>query len=138
MFSPPPSQSSRLLTAAVENTFGKGKTLLVGTMIGAGVAAHPQDESPNFFRRVLALGGKQQHVISSDRRIKARLHDGEGGTYLWVANPTRQAIPVRLELSDKWGPFRSAETHWGTEAAVSERIVSLAMDPRGVSVLKLA
>jgi len=122
--------------AAVENTFGKGKTLLVGTMIGAGVSVHPQDESPNLFRRV--LGGKQQHVVSSDRRIKARLHDGEGGTYLWVANPMRQAIPVRLKLSDEWGSFRSAETYWGTEAAVSERTVSLAMHPRDVSVLKLA
>ena len=52
----------------------------------------------------------------SDTRIKARLHDGPGGTYLWVANPTHQPLPVQLDLSEKWGLFQQVQALWGASA----------------------
>lgn len=123
--------------AAIDNSYGKGKTRLVGTMAGAGYGAHPQDRSPAFFRDVLAYGGKQQHVRSSEPRLKARLHDGPGGTYMWVANPIRQALPVRLELSDAWGPFSSSRSLWGADATFEGRTLTLSANARDVTVLKL-
>ena len=123
--------------AAVDNTFGKGKTRLIGTMPGAGYTEHPGSESAVFFAELLKFAGKQQHVKCSDPRVKARLHDGAGGTYLWVANPKRQPVPVRLELADSSGPFTSSHSLWGAEATVTGNIITLTAGARDVSVMAL-
>jgi beta-galactosidase len=124
--------------AAVEHTYGSGRTRLLGTMVGAGYAAHPDDRSPAFFADVLAWAGKTQHVTCSEPRAKARLHAGDGGVYLWVANPTRQPLPVRLTLSDSWGPYSSSESLWGSEAKASGRTVILTAGARDIAVIALA
>jgi beta-galactosidase len=124
--------------AAVDHTFGQGRTRLIGTMCGAGYDAHPEARMPSFYAQVLEYGGAEQHVRSSDPRVKARLHDGPGGTYLWVANPARQPIPVRLTLGEKWGPYSSARSVWGVEATVSGRTLSLTANARDMAVIALA
>jgi len=123
--------------AVVEHTHGSGRTRLLGTMAGAGYAAHPEDRSPAFYADTLAWAGKTQHVTCTEPRVKARLHAGDGGIYLWVANPTRQPLPVRLTLSAEWGPFSSCESLWGPDAEISERTVTLTAAARDVSVLAL-
>jgi beta-galactosidase len=123
--------------AAVENAYGQGKTRLLGTMCGAGYAAHPNDRVPALFADVLRFAGQRQHVISSDPRVKARIHDGPGGTYLWVANPDRRPLPVRLVLSQEWGPFSAAHSHWGVEATVDGRTITLEIGARDFSILRL-
>jgi beta-galactosidase len=123
--------------AAVDHVFGKGRTRLIGTMCGAGYAAHPESRSPTFFAEALAFGGVEQHVVCSDPRVKARLHDGPGGTYLWVANPTWQPIPVRLTLGEAWGPFSSTRSLWGAAAEVAGRTVTLTANARDMAVIAL-
>jgi beta-galactosidase len=127
--------------AAVENRFGKGHTLLVGTMLGSGYAQHagnnPYPAAAPFFAGLLDFGSVTQHVSSSEPRIKARLQDGRGGRFLWVANPTRQPLPVRLEIGASWGGFSSAQTVWGPGAQVRNRAVDLTMPARDVAVLAL-
>jgi len=124
--------------AAVDHAYGEGRTRLVGTMLGAGYAAHPGPRSTQPFADVLAFARKQQHATVSDPRVKARLHSGAGGTYLWVANPARQPLPVRVELSDAWGPFRSCRSLWGSEATVAGHLVTLLAGGRDVAVIALA
>ncbi|MBN1936415.1 MAG: beta-galactosidase [Anaerolineae bacterium] len=127
--------------AAVDHVFGKGKTRLIGTMAGAGYAAHAGTETrppvPEVFKQVLAFGSKVQHVWSSEPLVKARLHDGSGGVYLWVANPTRRDRFVRLTLSAQWGPFAAGKSLWGNEAQVRDRIVELTAPSRDVTVIEL-
>jgi beta-galactosidase len=123
--------------AAVDHTFGKGKTKLVGSMVSTGHAAHPEKGCSSFFAGVLTFGSKHQHVRCSDRRLKARLHDGAGGTYLWVANPLRTPLPVRLELAESWGPFASAHSLWGAGAEVKGRSLTLTVGARDVAVIRL-
>jgi beta-galactosidase len=128
--------------AAVENRFGRGRTLLIGTMTGAGHFAHPGSGAnlgpgTPFFANLLSFGGQAQHVRSSDARIKARLHSGSGGTYLWAANPTREALPVRLELGPQWGPFSAARTLWGAQASCAGRSVELTAPARDVAIIEL-
>jgi hypothetical protein len=129
--------------AAVENTFGQGKTLQVGTMLGAGHGAHPGSGfkpavSAPFFASLLDWAGKGQHVVSSDPRIKARLHAGKGGTYLWVSNPTRQPLPVRLEIGAAWGSFSSCRSLWGAQAVCQGSSVELTAAARDYSIIELS
>jgi len=129
--------------AAVENTFGQGKTILVGSMLGAGHGAHPGSAfkpaiSTPFFASLLDWGGKGQHVVCSDPRIKARLHAGKGGTYLWVSNPTRQTLPVRLEIGAAWGSFSTCRTLWGAQAVCQGSSVELTAPARDISILELS
>jgi beta-galactosidase len=127
--------------AAVENTFGKGHTLLIGTMVGAGYNTHAGKNAypaaASFFMGLLAFGGVEQHVVSSEPRVKARVQDGPGGTYLWVANPTRQALPVRLNLATAWRPFAQARILWGGKATINGRTIDMVAPARDVSVLGL-
>jgi len=123
--------------AAVDHSFGRGKTRLIGTMCGAGYAEHPTDRWPTFFADVLRLCGKEPHVTCSEPRVKARIHDGSGGTYLWVANPVRSALPVRLELGSAWGSFSSVRTLRSGDARVNARTVDLTAPARDVMVLEL-
>jgi beta-galactosidase len=123
--------------AVVDNVFGKGRTRLIGTMPGYGYAAHPGIQSSAFFANLLKFAEKQQHVKCSDTRVKARLYDGAGGTYLWVANPTRETISVQLELGEAWGPFSSSHSLWGNEAKVFGHAITLTAGARDVAVIKL-
>jgi beta-galactosidase len=123
--------------AAVDNAHGKGRTRLLGTMAGYGYATHPDDRSPSFFAELMDWAGREQHVTCSEARVKARLHDGEGGMYLWVANPVREPLSVELQLSGAWGPFTSCRSLWGAEATVDGRTVTLTAGARDVAVIAL-
>ncbi len=123
--------------AAVDNAFGRGRTRLVGTMCGYGYGRHPGGRSPQVFADALAYAGKEQHARSSEPRVKARLHAGAGGTYLWVANPARKPLPVQIELATAWGPFKKARRLWGAEAKVDGRTVMLTAGARDVAVIAL-
>jgi beta-galactosidase len=123
--------------AAVDHTYGQGRTRLLGTMVGAGHAQHAPNGSAPFFAGLLAFGGQEQHVRSTDPQVKARLHDGPDGTYLWVANPTRQPRPLRLTLGSAWGPFSAGKTLWGATAEVHERTITLSAPAGDVTVIEL-
>ena len=123
--------------AAVDHQYGKGKTRLIGTMAGAGQSVHPNEISVTYFADVLKYGGETQLVTSGDPRVKARLHTGEGGIYLWVANPKRQDIPVRLTVNPEVGTFTNTRTLWGSPASVEDGVVVLTADARNVTVLAL-
>lgn len=124
--------------AAVDNDYGKGKTRLLGTMVGAGYAVHPQAGISPFFANLLDFAGKEQQIISSDPQVQARLHTGEGGAYLWIANPTRQDRPVRLTLSQAWGPFTKSTSLWGTAVAIDGQTLVLTAPARDVTVVQLS
>jgi hypothetical protein len=86
---------------------------------------------------LLDFGGKTQHVKCSDGRVKARLHAGDSGLYLWVANPTRQPVPVRVEVGKAWGDFSAARTLWGAKGTCSGCGVELVVPARDVTVMEL-
>jgi hypothetical protein len=49
-----------------------------------------------------------------------RIHDGLGGTYLWVANLKRKPTPVRLEIDKSLSAFASSHSLWQAEAEVAD------------------
>lgn len=122
--------------AAVQNDYGEGRTLLMGTMPGRGYTVHDGDRCGRFFRELLAFSGKTQLVERTDPRIRVRVHDGDGGAYLCVANPKRQDIPVRITVNGAW-EFSRAKRLRGADAVLDGRTLSLTVPARDVTVLEL-
>ncbi len=124
--------------AAVDNTFGKGKTRLIGTFPGYGYNRSQDSDTKRFFANLLKWADKDQHVTSSDSRIIARLHTDASSRFLWIVNSDRQDISTKLELSDRWGSYEKCRlVAGGAEPTVRNRVISVGVPARTVLVLEL-
>ena len=99
--------------AAVENKFGKGRTLLMGSFPGAGYYLHHAPATREAFAALLQIAEVSPAVNISDTKVQARLHQGAGGKYLWVTNPTRDDRTVSIGLSVAMSSLASGEDLWG-------------------------
>jgi beta-galactosidase len=68
--------------------------------------------------------------------VKARLHRGAGGTYLWVVNPTRTARTVKISLAST---FQRAVDLWqeSSRPTVSGNTVAVTVEDRNAAVIRL-
>jgi beta-galactosidase len=124
--------------AAVESTFGQGRTLLMGSFPGAGYFLHHGVATKELFSSFLKIAGLTPQVTIDDNSVQARLHQGAGGTNIWVTNPTRTAKKVVVTLSAGTGDFRSAEDAWGHEPITqSGRQFSMSVPARDAIVAML-
>jgi beta-galactosidase len=122
--------------AAVEHTSGSGKTLLIGTFPGGSYFRSHAPATREFFAGLLSWAGVQPQVQSSDSEIKARLHRGTGGTYLWVVNPTRSVHTVKISLP---ASFQHAVELWqdSNTPTVTGNSLTTSIGDRDASVIRL-
>jgi beta-galactosidase len=121
--------------AAIEHTYGKGRTLLIGTFPGGGYFLHPSEDARRFFAGLLEWAKVEPRVRLQGAGMQARLHTGEGGTYLWVVNPNRTPQKAMVTVPRA---FERGEDVWGGRAvAVTGRTVRLEVGDRDVAVIRL-
>lgn len=124
--------------AAIENRFGSGRTLLIGTFPGAGYYLHHSPGGSSFFAGLLKLANVEPQLRTDNAVIQARLHSGPGGNYLWVVNPSRKEASVTVSLAGRAPAFRSAEDLWGKRpVTVVDRKISVAVAARDAAVIAL-
>jgi beta-galactosidase len=123
--------------AVVEHTFGKGRTLLVGTSPGAGYYRAASAANRRFFADVFHWSGREKHVTLSAVGLFARLHAGDHGTFLWLVNPTRKALTTTVELGNAHRGKRPAACLWPEGGAVPTNSV-IEVGARDVVILHLA
>jgi beta-galactosidase len=104
--------------SAVENSFGKGKTLLIGTYPSLGFYNHHGEATRQFFRQLLNWSGMERRVAPSNGNLIVRLHKDGPKTLLWVLNPTRSSQASNIDLPlDK--PKAILGVRWGRLEDVS-------------------
>jgi beta-galactosidase len=104
--------------AVVENTWGNGMTLLVGTFPSVSYAeskgaGSKGAENAEYFRRVIAWSGVAPWVTVSNPAVTARVHQSAAHTYLWALNTSAQEQQVTIQISPDVGIFVSAQALWG-------------------------
>jgi beta-galactosidase len=104
--------------AIVENRFGKGRTLLVGTNPSVAYFNESGEDNRRFYADLFAWTGKKQHVRSSNPVLQARIHQGETGTFVWLVNPTRQAQKTELTLASDFGPGKPTAVFWPVQQSL--------------------
>jgi beta-galactosidase len=125
-------------TAAVAHTFGKGRTLLIGSFPGSGYYLHHEPATRELFATFPALAGIEPVLKTDNTSVQARLHKGTGGTHLWVTNPTWSDQRVAISFGPSVGNFRSAEDIWGQQSATLEsQKLSVTIPARDAVVLVL-
>jgi len=122
--------------AAVEHAFGSGKALLIGTFPGGSYYRNHAAGTRDFFVGLLDWGGVKQQAQSSDSAVKARLHKGAGGTYVWVVNPTRTARSVKILLPST---FQRAVELWqeSSHPAISGNTLAVTVEDRNAAVIRV-
>jgi beta-galactosidase len=122
--------------AAIEHQFGKGKTLLIGTFPGGGYYLHHSPGARAFFAGLLKWAGVEQQLHTDNSTVQARLHQGPGGTYLWITNPSRAEAKVTVSLPRK--SFHAANDLWDTKpVSLAGSQVIVAIPPRDAAVVAL-
>jgi beta-galactosidase len=121
--------------AAVEHKFGQGRTLLIGSFPGAGYYLHHGAATKDLFATFLTMAGIAPQVTIDDHSMQARLHQGAGGTYLWVTNPSPGTRSVKVDLIQS---YQSGEDIWGKQTvAMDGRRVTVSVGGRDAAVIAL-
>ncbi len=125
--------------AAIENRFGRGRTLLIGTFPGAAYFLKHAPDTRAFFASLLEWAGQSPAIRVSVPGIQARLHTGAGGTYLWVINPTGKAQPVTLTLDPRLGKFSSGRDLWqpANSPVVKNQTIETTVGAQNAAVIAL-
>ncbi|MBW8749099.1 MAG: beta-galactosidase trimerization domain-containing protein [Acidobacteria bacterium] len=124
--------------AAIENQTGKGRTLLMGSFPGGGYYLHHGKEARTLFAGFLKTAGITPRVIVDDNEVQVRVHQGPGGTYLWVTNPTRTLRAVSVALAPELGTFSAGEDKWGNlSIKLQGQQVAVSVPARDAAVIAL-
>ncbi|MDF2958661.1 MAG: putative beta-galactosidase [Paenibacillus sp.] len=127
-------------TAVVEHSYGKGKTLLIGTFPSIGYYHTHRAANLAFFSHVTGWAGITPHVRLSSAGLQARIsRNSDGALFLWIINPGRDSSSTEIELSEQFGTWKAGRVFWGEASFVQEgAVLSVSVPGRDALVMGLS
>ncbi len=94
--------------AAVQNSFGQGASILVGTYISLSATNTASSEVADIFDSYVKWAGIESDVKTNDINLKARVHTYNNEYYLYIVNLKNTEIDATLSINTVFGNFTSA------------------------------
>jgi hypothetical protein len=118
--------------AAVENVFGRGKTLMLGSYVSAAYQSEPSAEGRRFFANLLEWAGVESPVEVRGSDVEVQMLESGRERLLFVFNHSKQAVEPALTLRES----SYSATDLKTGQPVEE--LSARIPPEDVWVLRLS
>jgi beta-galactosidase len=103
---------------AVENSWGRGRALLLGSHPGIGYARHGDEASRAVFAWLLDWAGRRSQTTVSDPDLIVRLHETGSSLAVWVLNPTRTRREATVSIRDGVDTSTRPSAHRGAPDSV--------------------
>jgi beta-galactosidase len=109
--------------AVVENTFGKGKAILIGSFIALGYEEHPDSAGQQFLVSLAKLAGVSTPVTvsgASGSVLQVRRLVGKDEQIVFMFNESDRAVDAAVSLNDEASVRRAVD--WSDEKTVPFRM----------------
>jgi beta-galactosidase len=127
--------------AAVMSTYGKGRTLMLGSFVSAAAQSTPGPDAQRFFMALLEWAGVSFPVHVTGDPIEARHLDSGKDALLFLFNHGPETTRTDVRLSRAPGDYTAVDMASGRAVAVATRAegvaVTVSLPPAGVQVLKI-
>ena len=124
--------------AVVENSFGKGRTRLIGSVPGYGYHLRPDETTRRFFASHLHYAGKKPHVtLPYNTGIVPRVWADAERCFLWLTNETAQDQRVVVVLNRERFDPRDVRVVKGNGATLLGDTIEIDCPQRDAVVLEI-
>lgn len=125
-------------TAIVENQYGAGKALLIGTYPSEAYYRTSDPANKELFLEVFTWSGQEQMVSAEHEEIQVRLHDGDSGKFVWMINSSSSDITTKVHISTNFLSVSSVEKLWGQyDPVVDGNIIHTQLPAKDALILQM-
>jgi beta-galactosidase len=128
--------------AAVMSTYGKGKTLMLGSYVGAAAQSTPTPEAERFFAGLLEWAGVSLPVRVKGSQVEARYLESGREALLFVFNHGKEPASSEVWLRRPPAKYRAVDLVSGRDVTLRDAgdgvSVLVELSPSGVMAMRLA
>lgn len=128
--------------AAVMSTFGKGKTLMLGSYVSAAYQTTPSEAVERFYAGLLGWAGVELPVEVRNGQVEVRYLEADSERLVFVFNHAKQPVETTVSLRMEPGSHAATDLGTGQPLALKQEGPMVRFDIRlgadGVQVLRMS
>jgi beta-galactosidase len=128
--------------AAVMSTYGKGRTLMLGSYVSAAAQSTPSPEAERFFAGLLEWAGVRLPIRTTGAPIEARHLESGADTLLFLFNHGKPEARSEVWLRREAGDYTAVDLGDGRPVPLGRGVdgvtMSVVLPPSGVQVVRIA
>lgn len=96
----------------VQNSYGNGGTVLIGTSLSKGYAVHTEHMTFSLAAHIASIAGMELHIKSNNHKVTIRLHRSENGLFIWIINCDKNMQEVTFKINSVWNAGLVQQLYW--------------------------